>query len=245
MFVRIALLAFASVLAAVGCIFAFSAIWDGATNKRPIEFSDIIIPLVFVLPILVLGPFWNKAYSLWSKYIGSKATAFLVLALAFGFVLHGLLIIVGINNLGGGFLVRTVTRVISSLVGPQIAVKVMAMLFVLLGIGMAKEMTGRSLVFWGRQIKPSKFEDNLLLQATAWSRVSTINELLDKGDNVNQANNYGNTALHFATMNNKPEIVSLLLSKGANRYAINKNEETALQIAQSSKFDKIVELLSK
>lgn len=53
------------------------------------------------------------------------------------------------------------------------------------------------------------------------------------------------TALHWATINGKRDIVKLLLIKGADISAKAKNGDTALKLAQQNRKTDIVELLKR
>lgn len=55
--------------------------------------------------------------------------------------------------------------------------------------------------------------------------------LLQNKANVNMANKYGNSALHFAALSGHDKIVNLLIRNGANVNAANKFGETVLHYA--------------
>lgn len=59
--------------------------------------------------------------------------------------------------------------------------------------------------------------------------------LLEKSIDVNVQDAEGNTALHFASKNNVPQLVKLLLTSGANADLFNQEKETPLDLAR--KFD--------
>jgi ankyrin repeat protein len=73
-------------------------------------------------------------------------------------------------------------------------------------------------------------------QGTPEEAVQAIALLLDRGIDVNAANDNGETALHLAVTNRgAPEIVRFLISRGANLKAQNKRGQTPLAAAMASR----------
>ncbi|ESN98931.1 hypothetical protein HELRODRAFT_135312, partial [Helobdella robusta] len=60
-------------------------------------------------------------------------------------------------------------------------------------------------------------------------------ELLDKGVNVNSANENGYTALHYSAMWSQLDCLKVLLNKGADVNLKTLNEETAYDVAKRYK----------
>jgi len=73
-------------------------------------------------------------------------------------------------------------------------------------------------------------------QGTPEEAVQAITLLLDRGFDLNAANDNGDTALHLAVTNRgAPEIVKFLISRGANLKAQNKRGQTPLAAAMASR----------
>jgi len=73
-------------------------------------------------------------------------------------------------------------------------------------------------------------------QGTPEEAIEAISLLLDRGFDINAANDNGETALHLAVTNRgAPEIVRFLISKGANLKALNKRGQTPLAAAMASR----------
>ena len=73
-------------------------------------------------------------------------------------------------------------------------------------------------------------------QGTPEEAVEAITLLLERGIDLNAANDNGETALHLAVTNRgAPEIVRFLISRGANLKAQNKRGQTPLAAAQASR----------
>jgi ankyrin repeat protein len=83
-------------------------------------------------------------------------------------------------------------------------------------------------------------------QGTPEEAVEAIRLLLDRGLDLNAANDNGETALHLAVTNRgAPEIVRFLIARGANLKAQNKRAQTPLAAAMASRKDlaHLVEIL--
>jgi uncharacterized protein len=61
--------------------------------------------------------------------------------------------------------------------------------------------------------------------------IAALQRLLDRGANVNAANQMGDTALHGAALRGSPAIMRLLVERGANLNAVNAKGQTPLDIA--------------
>jgi ankyrin repeat protein len=73
-------------------------------------------------------------------------------------------------------------------------------------------------------------------QGTPEEAIQAITLLLDRGFDLNAANDNGETALHLAVTNRgAPEIVKFLISRGANLKAQNKRGQTPLAAAMASR----------
>ncbi|HJD58190.1 MAG TPA: ankyrin repeat domain-containing protein, partial [Rickettsia endosymbiont of Ceroptres masudai] len=70
--------------------------------------------------------------------------------------------------------------------------------------------------------------------------VEVVQLLLEKGANIDTANNNGDTALLAAAQNRSVEVVQLLLEKGANIDTANNNGDTTLLVAARNGHDEIV-----
>jgi len=84
-------------------------------------------------------------------------------------------------------------------------------------------------------------------QGSPEDAVQAITLLLERGLDLNAANDNGETALHLAVINRgAPEIVKFLIAHGANLKAQNKRGQTPLAAAKASRKDlsHLVEILS-
>jgi serine/threonine-protein phosphatase 6 regulatory ankyrin repeat subunit B len=85
-----------------------------------------------------------------------------------------------------------------------------------------------------------------LIAAGLTGQISIVEELLDKGVDVNAENDDGVTALMAASLNGHEEIVNKLLNRGANIHLQDRNGWTSLMYAAYTGYDKIIaRLLSK
>ena len=81
--------------------------------------------------------------------------------------------------------------------------------------------------------------------------VSTVNfgiksiatQLLDKGAFLDWPDVRGNTALHYAAMNNNKILIELFIKRGANLSLKNTDEKTALDLAKETGEEDIIKLL--
>ena len=73
-----------------------------------------------------------------------------------------------------------------------------------------------------------------------------VKALLDNNSNLDfQIPLNGNTALHFAVINNNPEIVKMLINSKANIEVKNKDNKTSMQLAFDFSYGEIFEILKK
>ena len=96
-------------------------------------------------------------------------------------------------------------------------------------------------------------DQNAFFQAAEINDTKNLSSLIEKKVNVNSRDKYGDTALHFASVNNNTESVKILLRKGADRNFVNLKGETALQMTQrailndfdpDNSYEDTIELLS-
>ncbi len=88
-------------------------------------------------------------------------------------------------------------------------------------------------------------DDTALISAAIKGDVSRVNELLDKGANVNAKAFDGWTALMWASSNGNVEIVKALIDKGADVDVRNNAGYTALMLAFLFGRTEIVQLLRR
>ena len=85
------------------------------------------------------------------------------------------------------------------------------------------------------------------LIAACWNTTagdtSVIERMLERGANINDVDNYGNSALMIASGNNNAYIVEILLNNGANLDITNTSGKTALMLAIESGSHKIAKML--
>ena len=80
-------------------------------------------------------------------------------------------------------------------------------------------------------IMEHKFLNKVLFRASARNQLTKIKFLLKLGLDINEKNEYGYTALHYAAMNNCLEVVKFLIENGANINLCNKKGQSPLEIA--------------
>ena len=95
-----------------------------------------------------------------------------------------------------------------------------------------------------RQRGGGKEENDELIRVSFKGNIAKVDELLNKGADVNAKNKLGNTALINASMTGHTETVARLLEKGAGVNANNNNGHTALILAIWSGHTETVELLN-
>lgn len=94
-------------------------------------------------------------------------------------------------------------------------------------------------------IDPSFYNDGLIMSAFVGNK-NTLAFFLEKGADPNQADNYGWTALMFASRQGHVEIVDMLFEKGADPNLVNKKDWTALMFASLyGRVEVIEKLLNK
>jgi ankyrin repeat protein len=86
-----------------------------------------------------------------------------------------------------------------------------------------------------------KLNPSLILKNTPLETI--IQQLVLTGTNVNLQDNYGMTALMYATANNYHNMVKALLKSGTNPYLKDVDGNTALDIAEYEDNEEIIELL--
>jgi ankyrin repeat protein len=86
-------------------------------------------------------------------------------------------------------------------------------------------------------------QNNPLLQAAAQGNTAVVQQLLDKGANIESKDKNGYTALILAAVFNNTEVVKLLLARGANIEAKNNDGNTALIWAAFKDKLEVVKLL--
>jgi len=84
---------------------------------------------------------------------------------------------------------------------------------------------------------------NDLISAAQKGDIDIVRILLDNGANINFKDNYGDTALMWASIEGHTDIVQLLLDMGANLYLQNNHGTTAILLASSNGNTDVVELL--
>lgn len=84
---------------------------------------------------------------------------------------------------------------------------------------------------------------NALMAAVMKGNIVIIEALIKQNIHINNKDNDGNTALHFATLLNHNLIVRLLLKAGANKESKNNLNETAFDIAKRNNNTELIILL--
>lgn len=83
-----------------------------------------------------------------------------------------------------------------------------------------------------------------LLQLAAWKGWSNIMvKLIKKMADLNKQDHFNCSALHYAVLGKKPEIVQLLVNAGADKTLSLRNGKTALDIANEKGYQQIINIL--
>ena len=85
--------------------------------------------------------------------------------------------------------------------------------------------------------------DDGLIEAAKDDKIQIVNEMLDKGADVNAKDKDGWTALLHATWYGNIDVVNQLIAKGTDVNAKNNDGETALMFAYENGYGEIVKLL--
>ena len=107
---------------------------------------------------------------------------------------------------------------------------------------MKKGLLAAFLILYATQAHASLDE---LIESVKQNNLPEVQRLLANGENVNAANEQGNTALHYAVALDNPEIVNALLAKGADLKAQNAKGWTPLLIAEKKDLPKVTPILQK
>ena len=84
-----------------------------------------------------------------------------------------------------------------------------------------------------------------LIESVKQKNLSGLLELLDSGENVNAANEQGNTALHYAIAMDNADIAQVLLAYGADLNAANNKGWTPYSIAQKKQLKNVTPVIEK
>jgi ankyrin repeat protein len=87
--------------------------------------------------------------------------------------------------------------------------------------------------------------DEALVNAAFENNTVKLLALLDEGVEVNQRDEYGSTALHWAAQHGSVEMVKVLLSRGADVHLKDKAGEDAIYLAADNGNAEIVQLLTE
>ena len=107
---------------------------------------------------------------------------------------------------------------------------------------MKKGLLAAFLLLFAAQAHASVAE---LIDSIKQNNLAEVQKLLAKGENVNAANEQGNTPLHYAVALDNPEIVKALLAKGANLRAENDKGWTPLLIAKKKEVPNVAPILQE
>ena len=99
-----------------------------------------------------------------------------------------------------------------------------------------------ALLCYGGQKKLSQ-SDKALLEAAEKGDLKKVQQLLEKGADLNATNDYGLMPLHQAAYGGHTEVVDLLIAKGADLKAKTKDGSTPLRVAADYGRKEVVELL--
>lgn len=105
---------------------------------------------------------------------------------------------------------------------------------------MKKGLLAAFLVLFAAQAHASL---DALIENVKQNNLAEVQKLLANGENVNAANEQGNTALHYAVALDNAEIVKALLAKGADLKAENDKGWTPLLIAEKKEVPNVAPIL--
>lgn len=88
-------------------------------------------------------------------------------------------------------------------------------------------------------------DDPALIRAAQKQDANRLEELLDKGGNVNAQDRYGATPLMIAAYNGDKESVRVLLAHGADTRHTDNNGNTAYSVAETQGQMEIAELIGR
>ena len=88
-------------------------------------------------------------------------------------------------------------------------------------------------------------KDTILWRALIAHNIEIVQLVLEKGANINTKNEFGETALIWASRFDHEEIARLVLEKGANPHIQDSQGETALMIAEEAGWTDIVQLIQQ
>jgi ankyrin repeat protein len=95
-----------------------------------------------------------------------------------------------------------------------------------------------------RQHYPSNEKPNNAFEAVIKGDISTLQELLAEGSDINAKGEDGYTALMAAASLGREDMVKILLKANADLSAVNNEGLTAMQVAANNKHEAVVRLLS-
>ena len=84
-----------------------------------------------------------------------------------------------------------------------------------------------------------------LLEAVRLNKIEEVKKLIEKGADLNVVDEYGATALHWASQEGHSEIMKMLIKAGADVNVVNKYGITALHLASLLGHSEIVKMLEK
>lgn len=85
--------------------------------------------------------------------------------------------------------------------------------------------------------------NDALIKAATRGDLSDVNTILDKGADVNSRDQFGRTALHWASLGGQPEVARLLLANGADPKAVDDQGHSALHVACAMHNHEVAKLL--
>jgi ankyrin repeat protein len=84
-----------------------------------------------------------------------------------------------------------------------------------------------------------------LIKAVQNQDVDAVRSRIEAGDNIEETDSFGQTALHWATKKKSAEIVQLLLDAGADLNAQDEDGDTPLQNAEKNAYPAILEAIAR